>query len=147
VNLDFSRYADQHDRPLRILVRRSLPETMPSMLKPRQLPSLLFALAGAASLALGATRWFTLPKYTDQDLETATELNLSLDLARLGEAHQPPPERLPAMREAVRGEVLATVSAPREAARSYMLAGAGLLVVALGRTLFLRRLAARGEAA
>lgn len=112
------------------------------MLNTRQIPSLLFAAGGIASLAVGAIRWSALPHYSDQDIDAATELNLSLDLARAGTA-APSPEQLAAQRETVRGEVLATIAAPRDSARGYVLGGALLLLVSAARWWLLRKFAAR----
>ena len=110
------------------------------MLNTRQIPSLLFAAGGVASLAVGLVRWSALPHYSEQDINAATELNLSLDLARTGTS-SPTPEQLAALRESVHSEVLTTIAAPRDSARGYVLGGGLLLLVAFGRWWLLRKFA------
>eukprot|EP01034_Spumella_vulgaris_P002976 gene2976-3842_t len=86
--------------------------------------ALLFAVAGLGLSLYGGYRLQTLPVYSEKDLELATELNLSLDLARIPPDRQPPAEELPKLREGVRAEVEADTSRDRKLAKSWLQTGA-----------------------
>ena len=93
--------------------------------------ALLFAAIGLGLSLYGAYRLQTLPVYSDKDLDLATELNLSLDLARLPSDRQPPAEELPKLREAVRSEVTTAMNRDRDLAKSWLQTGFVLMLMAL----------------
>lgn len=100
--------------------------------------ALLFAAIGLGLSLYGAYRLQTLPVYSDKDLDLATELNLSLDLARLPNDRQPPAEDLPKLREAVRSEVTTAMNRDRDLAKSWLQTGFVLMLMALMQALLQR---------
>ncbi len=100
--------------------------------------ALLFAALGLGLSLYGGYRLQTLPVYTDKDLDLATELNLSLDLARIPTDRQPPAEELPKLREAIRSEVSAETGRERNLAKSWLQTGLVLLGMALMQVLLQR---------
>lgn len=100
--------------------------------------ALLFAVIGLGLSLYGGYRLQTLPVYNEQDLALATELNLSLDLARIPSDRQPPAEELPKLREAVRAEVEADTSRDRKLAKSWLQTGLVLLAMAVLQVLLQR---------
>lgn len=100
--------------------------------------ALLFAVIGLGLSLYGDYQLQTLPVYTEQDLALATELNLSLDLARIPSDHQPPAEEQPKLREAVRVEVEADLGRERSLAKSWLQTGLVMLAMAVMQVLLQR---------
>ncbi|WP_293389634.1 hypothetical protein [Nevskia sp.] len=100
--------------------------------------ALLFAVAGLGLSLYGGYRLQTMPVYSEKDLELATELNLSLDLARIPPDRQPPAEELPKLREGVRAEVEADMSRDRNLAKSWLQTGLVLLAMSVLQVLLQR---------
>lgn len=107
----------------------------------------LFAAVGGGLLIYGALQWRQLPQYSDQDIDSSIELNLGLDLARLGPDRQPPPDKIEFMRKTIRAEIDAQIAQDRERVQGWLLGGAALLVIGLMQALtqrYLGRNTARG---
>lgn len=97
--------------------------------------AVLFAAAGLGLSLYGGYRLQTMPVYSEKDLDLATELNLSLDLARIPADRQPPAEELPKLREGVRAEVEADMSRDRNLAKSWLQTGLVLLAMSVMQVL------------
>jgi len=100
--------------------------------------ALLFAASGLGLSLYGGYRLQTLPVYSEKDLALATELNMSLDLARIPPDRQLPAEELPKLREAVRAEVEANTSRDRNLAKSWLQTGLVLLAMSVMQVLLQR---------
>lgn len=100
--------------------------------------ALLFAALGLGLCLYGGYRLQTLPVYSDKDLDLATELNLSLDLARLPGDRQPPAEELPKLRAAIRSEVTSAMNRDRDLAKSWLQTGLVLIAMAVMQALLQR---------
>ena len=100
--------------------------------------ALLFAAVGLGLCLYSAYRLQTLPVYSDQEIDLATELNMSLDLARIPLDKQPPAEDLPKLREGIRSEVVAEMGRERGLVKSWLQTGFVLLLMALMQVLLQR---------
>ena len=111
--------------------------------------ALLLAVVGLGLSLYAGYQLQTMPVYSEKDLDLATELNLSLDLARIPPDHQPPAEELPKLREAVRAEVEADLGRQRNLVKSWLQTGLVLLGMAVMQVLLqrwtARSLRARGN--
>ncbi|GAC1632810.1 MAG: hypothetical protein NVS9B10_27680 [Nevskia sp.] len=112
---------------------------------------LAFVLAaiGGGLLIYGGLKCRDLPQYSEQDLANSTELNLSLDVARLGPDHAPPAAQLDTLRKAIRAEVENEIAQERQSVQNWFAAGLVLLAIASAQLLlqrFLGRNAAPGQA-
>jgi|GEM_PF-6321708 len=98
----------------------------------------LLAAIGGGLLIYGVLQWRQLPQFSEKDLSTSIELNLGIDLARLGPDHAPTPEQIENMRRDIRSEIDAEIASDRDAARGWLLGGTVLLVMALAQILVQR---------
>lgn len=94
---------------------------------------LFFAGLGVAGWY--AMEWYELPTYSEQEIEQSVELNLALDLARMGPHLKPEGEKLERLRAQVREEVEAELNRERKNAERWI--GFGLLATILGLGQFL----------
>lgn len=79
---------------------------MPAMLSRN--PKIFSALAISVGIGLCGyygLQWYELPRWSEAELAQSVELNLTLDLKRMGPLLQPRAERLEALRQIVRSEV------------------------------------------
>lgn len=106
----------------------------------------VLAALGGGLLIYGGLKWRELPQYSEKDLTTSTEINLSLDVARLGADHEPSPAQLDAMRKSIRAEVENEIADERQAVQNWFGAGIALLAMALAQ-LFLQRVLGSNPAA
>ena len=92
--------------------------------------------AGALMIAFGlgvalwyGWDWYHIPKWSEQEIQNSVELNLQLDLARLGESAVSQAEKN-RLRESIRLEVEAEIAKETEKPRGYTYAG--LMIAVLG---------------
>lgn len=104
--------------------------------------AVLFAVVGLSLSGYGVYRLQKLPVYSEQDLDLAAELNLSIDLARLPPDQQPKAEALPAMRASVRREISGNLEQQRKLIQSWIQTGLVLIGMAALQALLQRRLPA-----
>ena len=81
-------------------------------------------------------RWYRLPQWTEGEIEQSVELNLAIDLKRMGPLLQPTGEKLERLRGIIRAEVAGEIRRERETLERWMGAGLLLVVVGLGQALF-----------
>lgn len=104
------------------------------------LPAMMFA-AGLGMLMYYGHAWWTLPSYTEADIKQSVELNLAMDIQRLGPAASADAQVLERQRVAVRDEVLAEIREEQQQPLNYMGIGAVLLLMGLAHMTILRRMA------
>lgn len=102
--------------------------------------AILFAVIGLSLSGYGAYKLYRLPVYSEQDLDLAAELNLSIDLARLPPERQPKAEALPQMRAEVRSEISRNLDQQRKLVQSWIQTGLVLVGMAILQALLQRRL-------
>lgn len=105
----------------------------------------VLAAIGGGLCVYGIVKWRELPHYSASGIATSIELNLSLDLARLGRDNPPPAEQIDVMRKGVRTEIVAEIALEHARARSWITAGVVLLAMALAQSLMQRWWRARGR--
>ncbi|SFF42213.1 hypothetical protein SAMN04488120_1043 [Fontimonas thermophila] len=93
------------------------------------LPALLLAV-GLGLVGYYGVEWYTLPEYSEADIEASVELNLQLDLQRRGPHLQPDAERLELLRKTIRAEVETEIRKERE--KVQLRFGVGLIALVLG---------------
>ncbi len=102
---------------------------------PRALPALMLVgglgLAGYYGLA-----WYEAPKYSDREIEQSVELNLALDLGRMGPQLRPTGEKLERLRAIVRAEVKADLERDVRKAQLRFALGLIAMVFGLGQLVF-----------
>ena len=110
--------------------------TSPSFARnPRSLPVLIF-LAGLGIAGYYGFAWYQLPKWSDQEIEQSVELNLAMDLARMGAQLKPNAEKLDHLRALVRQEVRGEVQRELKTVQLRFSAGLVAMVVGLGPLMF-----------
>lgn len=82
--------------------------------------------------------WYQIPRWTEVQIEQSVELNLALDLKRIG-AEPPSPEQAQAMRARIRAELHAEIAKENELPRDYTVAG--LIIGLFGLVQMLTRIA------
>ena len=107
---------------------------------PRFLAFLLIAVGVGLISYYGERRW-RLPQWTEAEIEQSVELNLTLDLQRRGPHLQPQPERLAALRSALRAEVEAEIRRERKQPERWI--GFGAILCVLGAGHWLKELLAK----
>ena len=107
---------------------------------PRFLAFLLIAAGVGLIGYYGEQRW-RLPRWSEAEIEQSVELNLALDLQRRGPHLQPSPERLAALRTALRAEVEAEIRRDREQLERWI--GFGAILCVLGAGTWFKELLAR----
>ncbi len=107
-----------------------------------QLAFVLGAIGGGLCV-YGALKWHQLPQYSEHEIAVSTDLNLSLDLYRLGT--NPPPEKIEDMRRAVRTEIETDIARERKGARDWFFGGLVLLAMSFAQALLQRYLAGKGR--
>ena len=111
---------------------------------PRLLAYLMIAI-GLGLLGYYGEQLWRLPTYSPAEVEQSVEMNLALDLARMGPHLQPTAEKLAALRDIVRAEVEAEIRHERQQLERWV--GVGAILCMLGIGMFLKELlAARARA-
>lgn len=96
---------------------------------PRAMAFVLIAF-GLGLTAWYGEQWYRLPQWSEAEIAQSVELNLSLDLQRLGPHLQPTGERLAELRGRVRAEVEAEIGRERHEIERWL--GLGLVLIVLG---------------
>jgi peptidoglycan/xylan/chitin deacetylase (PgdA/CDA1 family) len=96
---------------------------------PQALAFVLIAL-GTGLLAWYGPKWYELPEWSEAEIEQSVDLNLAIDLQRMGPHLQPTGERLERLRDMVRAEVQADIRREREVLERWL--GGGLILTVLG---------------
>jgi len=96
---------------------------------PRAFAFLLIA-AGIGLVGYYGESWLRLPEWSEAEIEQSTELNLQLDLERMGPHLRPTGERLAELRRRVRAEVEGEIRQERQQLERWL--GLGLLLVVVG---------------
>lgn len=101
---------------------------------PKSLAFLLLAL-GVGLCGYYGQKWYELPEWSEAEIAQSVEINLELDLQRMGPHLRPTGERLEDLRRLVRSEVEAEIRKEREGAQKGLGAGLIALVLAVGQLL------------
>ena len=97
------------------------------------LPMLLFS-AGLGICMYFGQQWYQLPKFSENDIEASTELNLKMDLQHRGPSLQPANDQeLNRMRAEVRYEITSSINAERDKVTRRFSIGLVALVLGLGQ--------------
>jgi hypothetical protein len=102
---------------------------------PRALPTLLI-VGGLGLVGYYGLAWYQAPAYTKADIEASTELNLALDLARMGPQLRPQGEKLEKLRAIVRAEVQGDLEREVRSAQQGFAIGLIAMVFGLGNLVF-----------
>ena len=102
---------------------------------PKVLPALLLCI-GLGLILVRGQELQTIQAWTPEDIETAVELNLALDLARRAESTPLSESEKAARKAAIREEIQKTFVEPQEKIRTeyrqgFWIAGAGLVLMIL----------------
>lgn len=100
----------------------------------RVLPFLMIA-AGLGLVLYYGLQWRELPRWSEAEIAQSAELNLALDLQRMGPLLQPTGTRLAELRTRVRAEVEAEIRHDRRALERWI--GLGLLLMVFGGSQYL----------
>ena len=110
--------------------------TSPSLARnPRSLPVLIL-LAGLGIAGYYGFAWYQLPKWSDQEIEQSVELNLAMDVARMGPQLKPEGEKLDQLRALVRQEVRGEIQRELKTAQLRFSVGLVAIVIGLGQLMF-----------
>ena len=90
----------------------------------------ILMIAGTSLLVYFGEQWYRLPPWSEAEIEQSVELNLAMDLQRLGPHLRPTGEKLERLRQLVRGEVEGQINRERHDLERWI--GAGLLLAVLG---------------
>ena len=107
---------------------------------PRAIPFLMIAAGLGLALYFGE-QWRELPNWNEVEIRQSAELNLALDLQRMGPLLQPAGARLQELRARERAEVEGEIRRDREKVQRWV--GAGLLLMVFGTGQYLLTLARR----
>lgn len=98
----------------------------------------ILVISGVAVLTWHGEQWYRLPVWTEAEIEQSVELNLALDLQRLGPNLRPEGEKLQRLRDMVRAEVVGEIRREREQVEKWLGAGLVLLIFGVGQWLLSR---------
>lgn len=101
----------------------------------------LLLVSGVGLTAWYGDQWYRLPVWTETEIEQSVEINLAIDLQRMGPALRPEGEKLDRLRQLVRAEVEAEIRHEREQVERWL--GLGLICLVFGAS---QMLLARGLA-
>lgn len=96
---------------------------------PRALAFTLIA-GGLGLIAYYGEQWYRLPVWSDAEIEQSVDLNLAIELQRMGPHLRPQGDKLERLRQIVRAEVEGDIRREREEIERWL--GAGLLFTVLG---------------
>lgn len=111
----------------------------------RSLFAFMLAAIGGGLLVYGYTLQRQLPSYSESDIASSVELNLTLDLSRLSSAETLPAEQVETLRKTVRAEIEAEIAKDQATVQNWYTAGAVMLVMALSQLLLQRYLLPRTQ--
>ncbi len=103
----------------------------------------LLLLSGVGLLTYFGSEWTQLPEWTEAEITQSVELNLAIDLQRMGPNLQPEGEKLDRLRALVRVEVEAEIREDREQVERWLGLGLICLVFGISQLLLQRGLARR----
>lgn len=102
---------------------------------PRALPVLMF-LGGLGIAGYYALQWYQLPKFSEKEIEQSVELNLALDVARMGPQLKPEGDKLDRLRALVRAEVEGDLNRELKTAQLRFAIGLVAMVFGIGQMVF-----------
>jgi hypothetical protein len=102
---------------------------------PRVVPVVIF-LAGLGIAGYYGLAWYQLPRWSDQEIEQSVELNLAMDIARMGPQLKPNGEKLDRLRALVRQEVREDIQRELKTVQLRFSAGLVATVIGLGQLVF-----------
>jgi hypothetical protein len=97
--------------------------------------SFVLAAIGLGLVLYYGEQWYRLPQWSETEIEQSVELNLTMDLQRMGPHLRPSGEKLERLRSVVRQEVEAEIRHDRETLERWM--GLGLILTVLGAGRFI----------
>lgn len=103
----------------------------------RAFPFTLFAV-GLGMAGWYGIAWYELPRYSPADIDVSVELNLQMDLRRMGPALQPDALALQRLRTQIRNEVEADIRLERENIQRPFALGLLAMIAGLGQMLWSR---------
>lgn len=103
----------------------------------RAFPFALFAV-GLGMAGWYGVAWYELPRYNADDITASVELNLQLDLQRLGPAALPDAAGIERLRQRIRSEVEADIRQEREALQKPFVLGLLAMIAGLGQMVWMR---------
>ena len=109
---------------------------------PRVFAFVLLA-TGAGLCGYAGEKLYRLPQWSEAEIEQSVELNLQLDLRRLGPHLQPTGEKVEKLRQIVRAEVEGEINRERSELERWLGLGLLMLVLGAGQTLFALRFSPR----
>ena len=98
----------------------------------------ILIVTGVGLLAWFGDEWYRLPVWSEAEIEQSVELNLAIDLKRLGPNMQPEGEKLERLRQIVRAEVKAEIRQEREKVERWLGLGAICIVFGISQWLMQR---------
>ncbi|MEK6805593.1 MAG: hypothetical protein AABY95_02975 [Pseudomonadota bacterium] len=93
--------------------------------------SLLWLSIGIGLSGYYGVEWYEQPSWTRDEIEQSVELNLAVDLARMGPHLRPKGDKLDALRQLVRGEVETQIRREQSATQRGLAAGVAMLLLGL----------------
>ena len=102
---------------------------------PRSLPVLIF-LAGLGIAGYYGLVWYQTPKWSPQEIDRSVELNLAVDIARMGPQLKPEGEKLDKLRALVRAEVEGDLNRELHTAQLRFSVGLVAMVFGIGQLVF-----------
>ena len=109
--------------------------TPPLRRNPRSLPVLIL-LAGLGIAGYYGLVWYQTPKWSPQEINQSVELNLAMDIARMGPQLKPEGEKLDRLRALVRAEVEADANRELKTAQLRFSVGLVAMVFGIGQLVF-----------
>lgn len=100
-----------------------------------QLFAFVLIAAGLGLLSWYGEQWYRLPVWTEAETEQSVELNLAIELARMGPHLRPQGEKLELLRGMIRDDVRSEIQRERSELERWLGAGLLLLVFGLGQWL------------
>jgi len=114
-----------------------MPATGPMLFRnPRALPALMLA-GGLGLAAYYGLSWYRAPTFSEAEIEQSTDMNLAIDLSRMGPQLQPEGEKLAKLRAIVRAEVEADLQRERRDAQLRFAVGLVAMVFGASGLVFL----------
>lgn len=98
----------------------------------------ILILSGVGLLSWFGEEWYRLPQWSEVEIEQSVELNLAIDLQRLGPNMQPQGEKLARLRQIVRAEVKAEIRHEREQVERWLGLGGICIVFGISQWLLQR---------
>jgi hypothetical protein len=103
-------------------------------------------IAGLGLCAWFGEQWYRLPEWSEAEIQQSVDLNLTMDVQRMGPQLAPTGEKLEQLRGIVRAEVEGAIKREREMPLRWVADGLMLIVAGLSNLLFARLAAKRTKA-